>query len=283
MTDIPFIKMHGAGNDYVFIDGFHAPLPGDCSQLAVRISHRNFGVGSDGLVTIVPSDSPTADVSMRMWNADGSEGHMCGNAARCVALWMELKNRVAGQCRIQATSRVVTATTQMLNQKHACGEFSVNMGQPKVASKLENFGSLDEPASGNTDPKLQFQSVCIGNPHAVILTDTLSDHRVRHVGSTIERLPQFPGGTNVEWVRVLNASEMEVRVWERGSGETLACGSGACAAVVAAISQGRCDRSRSVKVRMPGGILRVEWLETNDVLLSGPASVSFTGSLKVHA
>lgn len=274
--------MHGAGNDYVFVDGFQASLPDSCCRLAVAVSDRNFGVGADGLVAITPPDSADADARMQMWNADGSEGTMCGNAARCVALWMELNGRVAGQCRIQTVSRIVTTITQAIDQTDASGRFCVNLGASEIGGELEFVDSVVVPELRGAVQGLKFLTVSVGNPHAVVFVDQLSDRLVRHAGAAIEKHARFAEGTNVEWVRVLSSSSIEVRVWERGSGETLACGSGACAAAVAAIDQGFCESRAKIDVRMRGGNLQVERLEAGDVLLTGPAAVSFSGNLNLR-
>lgn len=279
MTTLPFIKMHGAGNDYVFVDGFKTDVPADLSKLAIQVSDRNTGIGSDGLVLMGPPTNGDADVAMRMWNADGSEGSMCGNAARCIALWLELHNRATGRCVIETTTRIVTATTIHLDRSLRRGEFCVDLGEPEFDSaepdKLQTL--IDIVVPGWELAELPFVSVSIGNPHAVFFVEELTDRLVRNAGSVIEKHKRFPDGTNVEWVQLANQNQINVRVWERGSGETLACGSGACAAAVASIVVGKCRRDRDVEVRMPGGNLKVEWAESGNVLLSGPAAVSFVG------
>ena len=279
MSRLPFIKMHGAGNDYVFVDGFATDVPANPAQFAVKVSNRNFGIGSDGLVLMQPSTNAAADVCMNMWNADGSKGSMCGNAARCLALWMELNNRTAGRCIIETTTRLVEATTIQIDRRHQQGDFCVNLGEPQFdaadCTTLELLPDLHVAGMDVSD--LQFMSVSMGNPHAVFFVDRLSDRLVRQVGAAVEQHARFPGGTNVQWAKLTAQNELQVRVWERGSGETLACGSGACAAAVAAIAVGKCQRDREVLVNMPGGILKVKWRDTGTVQLSGPAVVSFVG------
>ncbi|MCP4784900.1 MAG: diaminopimelate epimerase [Fuerstiella sp.] len=274
MSDIAFIKMHGAGNDYVFIDGFATQVPQFPEQLARSVSDRNFGIGSDGLIVMSPADH--ADVEMQMWNSDGSEGAMCGNGARCVALWMSLQNRVSETCQIQAASRVVTATAVELNRSCNSGIFSVDMGQPAVISEQEQLPDVKLPG---TDADVAFTSVSLGNPHAVIFVDQLTDRVVRHVGSQIETHSRFPDRTNVEWVQLVSATEIDLRVWERGSGETLACGTGACAAVVAAVQRSFCTADEEISVNLPGGRLHVRIDEFGHIWLTGPAKVSFSGFL----
>lgn len=281
MSRPAFVKMHGAGNDYVFVDGFTAHLPANPECLSVQISNRHTGIGSDGLVYITPPESSAADVRMSMWNADGSEGRMCGNAARCVALWMELNGRTTGHCVIETATRLVEATTNHIDHELQRGDFCVDLGEPEFDSadgnKLEVLSDVNVP--GLQLAELRFVSVSMGNPHAVFFVDELSDRLVRHVGAAVEIHTRFPGGTNVQWVTLVGENQLQVRVWERGSGETLACGSGACAAAVAAIAVGKCRRDREVLVNMPGGDLKVEWAASGKVLLSGPAVVSFVGQM----
>ena len=284
MNDVPFIKMHGAGNDYVFVDGFESRLPDNASELAIAVSNRNFGIGSDGLVLLIPSADDSADVEMRMWNADGSEGSMCGNAVRCVALWMNVCNRLAGpdyvSCRVKTKSPVVDVSTLELDLRAKSGQFCVDHGSPDfdINGELKHETLSDVfVAGGPFLAPLRFVALSMGNPHAVFVVDEITDQLVVGVGSVVEKHVRFAGGTNVEWVRVINRQHIEVRVWERGSGETLACGSGACAAVVACVQQGLCDRGVNVLVDLPGGQLSVLWEESGSVHLTGPAQVSFTG------
>lgn len=273
---LPFVKMHGAGNDYVFVDGFVTTLPTNPSALAIEISDRNFGVGSDGLVYIHPPTDSSADVRMQMWNADGSEGSMCGNAARCVAMWMSLNDRVADTCRIETASRMVEAETDIIERRKRSAEVTVNMGVPE-------FDHPDEAAESlSMETAVELTAVSMGNPHAVLFVDNLTDELVQDIGSQIETHDRFPNGTNVEWVRVINETTLEVRVWERGSGETRACGSGACAVTAAAVARGLCSRAAEISIQLPGGTLKSRWTEDGSILLTGPAAVSFTGRFLIH-
>lgn len=281
MTSLPFIKMHGAGNDYVFVDGFDTPLPRNPHELAIQISNRHFAVGSDGLVFLKPPPDSDSDVQMRMWNADGSEGLMCGNAARCIALWMHRKKRVRKLCRIRTATGVVRATILEADRYHNVACVSVNLQPPAFRSEdASSLPDLKLPNSNNSG--LTFTGVNVGNPHAVVFVPELSDQLVHILGPQVATHPEFPAGVNVEWVSVKSPQILEVRVWERGSGETLACGSGACAAVAAAVKHGFCRRGSPVQVRLPGGILSVVWPEDSDagpaeLQLIGPATVSFLG------
>lgn len=281
MSSLPFIKMQGAGNDYVFVDGFDTPLPRNPYELAIHVSNRHFAVGSDGLVFLKPPPNSDSDVHMRMWNADGTEGLMCGNAARCIALWMYRKKRIKKVCRISTAAGVVRATILEADRNRNHGCVSVHLQPPAFrsddASSLPNLKLPDRSKTG-----LTFTGVNVGNPHAVIFVPELSDQLVQELGPQVERHPFFPTGTNVEWVVVKSPQQLIVRVWERGSGETLACGSGACAAVAAAIKSGFCERGATIEVWLPGGILSVIWPEDSttgpaSIQLIGPATVSYTG------
>lgn len=273
---IPFIKMHGAGNDYVFVDAFQTPAPAAPSDFARKVSCRHYGIGSDGLVVLSPPETDAADVHMKMWNADGSEGSMCGNAARCVALWMNLRDRNQPVCRIQTASRLVTAKTLSVSRENRRGEFEVDLGEPEFAQS----GSNDQSIILSNGETIDFISVSMGNPHAVVFVDEITDRHVLQLGPLIEEHEQFDDGTNVEWVRIASSSAIDVRVWERGSGETLACGSGACAAAVASAICGHTDRTKPIQVRLPGGTLAVNWAADGPVLLTGPAEVSFVGEFQ---
>ena len=253
---LPFIKMHGLGNDYVYIDCFQPETVKvlkkiDLPDLARRVSDRHFGVGSDGLVLILPSE--VADAKMRIFNADGSEAEMCGNAIRCVGKYL-FEN---GLChdehmQIETLAGVRALTLQVDNEK--VEQVTVNMGKPVIRPDSIQVGM---------DP-IGYTAVNMGNPHAVFFR---------------ESLPQLPENTNVEFVQVRNRHELDVRVIERGSGETLACGTGACAAAVAAIYHNLTDRT--VTVHLPGGDLLIRW-ETNlsPVFMTGSATEVFRGDFR---
>jgi len=255
MKTLPFIKMHGLGNDYIFIDCFQKATEEviaktDLPVLARRVSDRHFGIGSDGLVLILPSKE--VDAKMRIFNADGSEAEMCGNAIRCIAKYLY----ESGLCtktsmNIETLSGVRTLSLQVSNG--VVHQVTVNMGVPQIEKDI--FLCHTYPHA--------YYKVNMGNPHAVFLCDPL---------------PLIPDNTNVEFVRVRNTKEIDVHVIERGSGETLACGTGACASTVAAISQGLTERM--VTVHLPGGDLVVAWkADDQSVYLSGSATEVFRGEL----
>jgi len=258
MTTIPFIKMHGLGNDYVYIDCFQKNTADiiaktDLATLAQRVSDRHFGIGSDGLVLISPSK--IADAKMCIFNADGSEAEMCGNAIRCVAKYLY----ESALCRevhmeIETLSGIRSLSLQVAAEKVFL--VTVNMGIPKVEPCTIQDGE---------DP-IGYISVNMGNPHAVFFRDTVSNR---------------PENTNIEFVRVRNANEIDVRVIERGSGETLACGTGACASVVSAIYYGLAENN--VTVHLPGGDLQILWKGKNSpVYMTGPATEVFRGEYKYN-
>ncbi len=275
---ISFIKMHGTCNDYVFVDGFESTVPENPSAFAQQIADRHRGIGADGLILMLPPRSSGSDVLMKMWNADGSEGAMCGNGARCVALWMSLRDRVTDKCTIETKHRCVTATFASVDRSQQSGDVSIDMGVPKFD---ESFVHSEKHANvrvgGLEENAFCYTAISMGNPHAVVFRSPLTDRIVRQAGAAIERHDAFPEGTNVEWVRVVSEREIRARVWERGSGETQACGSGACAAVVASVLRGHCRRGQDVNVQMNGGELTVNWTLAGSVLLSGPAAVTFKG------
>lgn len=272
-----FTKMQGAGNDYIYINGFEA-IPPHLSSLAVKMSDRHFGVGSDGLVMIVPSK--TCDFGMRMFNADGTEAEMCGNAARCVGKYLydhgmtdktELTlETLAGVKRIYLTvahGRVTSVKVDMGEPRLLPGDLPVLLpGDRVVAQPIEVCGH-----------RFSMTCVSIGNPHAVIFLDDLQAYDLHAIGRAIEHHELFPRRTNVEFVKVLAPDVLQMRVWERGAGETLACGTGACASLVAAVLN---DRSRrAATLRLVGGDLQIEWDETsNHVFMTGDAVTVFEGT-----
>ena len=257
MGTLPFIKMHGLGNDYVFIDCFQPETAAyiakaDLPAMARYVSDRHFGVGSDGLVLIHPSKK--ADAQMRIFNADGSEAEMCGNAIRCVAKYL-YENGLCKQLQMEIATLAGIRTLALSAVDGKVLQVKVNMGIPKI--------TLDTILCG-TDP-IGYTSVNMGNPHAVFFRDSI---------------PASPADTNVEFVRVRNKKELDVRVIERGSGETLACGTGACAASVAAMYHGLTERE--VTVHLPGGDLHVVWKsDSSPVYMTGPATEVFRGELRV--
>ena len=298
-----FTKMHGAGNDYVYVDLFHEKLPLEPETLARMVSDRHFGVGSDGLVLICPSE--VADAQMRMFNSDGSESEMCGNAIRCVAKYVADRN-VSRPTQLKIMTGAGLKTLVCEYQDDAVARVRVDMGAPILKPELVPTtlrapgANPDAPASEipvatlglDFAPELGAGSelwasfmkapltcVSMGNPHCVIFVDKICDELVLGCGPKIERsLENFPRKINVQFVEVVSPSEVKMRVWERGAGETLACGTGACAVGVACALTGRTNRK--VNVRLVGGDLEIEWnAEKNTVYMTGSATETFSGTL----
>ena len=276
-----FIKMHGAGNDYVYVNCFEEPFPDDPAAVAKKVSDRHFGVGGDGLVLICPSR--VADARMRMFNADGSEAEMCGNAIRCVAKLVYERGLARKPTLAIETGRGVLS----LDLEVADGRVRrvrVDMGEPilepaQIPTTLPGnpaFGgaAADVPL-GIAGMELLVTCVSMGNPHCVSFVEALSDQWVHCVGRQIETDPHFPRRVNAEFVEIVAKDEVRMRVWERGSGETLACGTGACAVCVAGALTGR--TARRATIHLLGGDLEIEWAENNHVYKTGPAEEVFRG------
>jgi len=279
-----FAKMHGAGNDYVYIPLLPPftsdnDLPDDIPTLARRISDRHFGVGGDGLVIVLHSE--VADFRMRMFNADGSEAGMCGNASRCVGkLVYDLGLTDKQEITLETASGIKTLSLH-IGTDGTIESVTVDMGIPKtMADEIPAIGEPGKPIINHqlnaNGLQLGVTAVNMGNPHGVVFVNTLSDALVHNRGPLLENAPLWPERANIEFVRVDSPSKIEMRVWERGSGETLACGTGACAAVVAGVMRGMTDRN--VDVHLPGGVLHIEYDEkSGHVMMTGPATIVATG------
>ena len=272
-----FTKMQGAGNDYVYIDCFRQPMPADPAGLSRAISDRHFGVGSDGLILICPSDK--SDARMRMFNSDGSEAEMCGNGIRCVAKFLYDHGLARKPILAVETGRGLL-TLELEIEDGLVSQVRVDMGEPilkaaRIPTTLPGNPPLDVPLSV-AEQTLKVTCLSMGNPHCVTFVDSAPDALVLGIGPKIERHAAFPHRTNVEFVRVNGPEDVTVRVWERGSGETLACGTGACAVAVAGMLTGR--TKRRITAHLPGGDLRLFWSETDHhVYLTGPAVEVFRG------
>jgi len=272
-----FTKMHGAGNDYVYINCFEETVD-DPVILAQRVSNRNFGIGSDGLILIMPSDK--ADVRMRMFNPDGSEGEMCGNGIRCVAKYVH-DHGLVDRSKIEVeTGNGVLALDLFTGDSGLVERVSVNMGPPKLTrGELPMTGPADEQAIAVTLPLAQgeVEATCLsmGNPHCVVFVEDVENCALETIGPLIENHEFFPNRINVEFVQVVNRGEVIQRTWERGAGETLACGTGASAVTVAGVLTGRTERK--IVNHLRGGDLQMEWLEQGPVIMIGPAVEVFSG------
>jgi diaminopimelate epimerase len=268
--------MQGAGNDYVYVDCFHEPAPKDPGVLARRVADRHFGVGGDGLILIVPSS--VADARMRMFNADGSEAEMCGNGVRCVAKYVyEHGIRREKTLKIETGRGVLTLDLELSGGK--VERVRVDMGEPileaeRIPTTLPGNPVVNAalPLDGRT---LRVTCVSMGNPHCVSFVEQLSDDWVLGIGPMVECDAHFPRRVNAEFVEVISPSEVRMRVWERGSGETLACGTGACAVCVAGVLAGR--SGRKILAHLRGGDLELHWSDDRHVYMTGPAVEVFSG------
>lgn len=273
-----FTKMHGAGNDYVYVDGFQERLPADLPELARRISDRRFGVGGDGLILILPS--MRADARMQMFNLDGSEAEMCGNGIRCVAKYVydhgiARKPELRIETKAGVLSLSVTTTAGGLVDK-----VRVDMGPPILEAERIPTTLPGDPvvnaALNVAGRSFSVTSVSMGNPHCVIFVEQATDDLVLGCGPKIETDPHFPAKVNVEFVEVLSPGEVRQRTWERGSGETWACGTGASAVCVAGVLTGR--TARRIVNHLRGGDLELHWDEADrHVYMTGPAVEVFSG------
>ncbi|HNZ62118.1 MAG TPA: diaminopimelate epimerase [Paludibacteraceae bacterium] len=274
-----FTKMHGIGNDYIYINGFEEQVqnPG---ELSIRLSDRHKGVGSDGLVMILPSSK--ADFRMQMFNADGSEAEMCGNAARCIGKYVYEKG-LTNKTELTLETLAGIKTLQLfLDDDNNVVSVTVDMGNPelepsKIPTTLPGKQIVNFPVSFD-GVNYHITCVSMGNPHTVIFTQNIATLDIETIGKKIENAPIFPRRTNVEFIEIIDKGRIKMRVWERGSGETMACGTGACASVVAGVLNELV--SRKATVELLGGNLEIEWNENDDhVYLTGPAETVFEGEI----
>ncbi|ACM19759.1 diaminopimelate epimerase [Geotalea daltonii FRC-32] len=276
-----FTKMHGAGNDYVYVDCFSEQVENP-ADVAIKVSNRNFGIGSDGLILIMPSDK--AHVRMRMFNSDGSESEMCGNGIRCVAKYA-YDHGIVDKKEITAETGAGILTLQLFtNCCNKVDKVRVNMGKPRLTR-----GEI--PMSGPADARVvseplnilhtTFNITCasMGNPHCVIFVDDVDNFQVEKYGPLIENHEIFPRRTNVEFVQIISRTEVRQRTWERGAGETLACGTGASAVCVAGALNGLTDKK--ILNHLSGGDLELEWSEDGFLYMTGPAVEVFSGEIAI--
>lgn len=271
-----FTKMHGCGNDYVYINCFEEKVENP-TELAKKVSNRNFGVGSDGMILICPSDK--ADFRMDMYNADGSQSEMCGNGIRCVGKYVyDYGLTDKEEVSVETLAGIKYLKFQIENGKVKM--ITVDMGEPELIAKnvpviSENEKAIDEEII--VDGKAyKMTCVSMGNPHSVVFVNSTADFPLEEVGPKFESHERFPRRVNAEFVQVLSDEEVNMRVWERGTGETLACGTGTCATAVACILNGK--TKDEVKVHLLGGDLIIKWdKETNHIYMTGPAAVVFDG------
>ena len=276
--EVEFTKMHGAGNDYIYVNTLIYGIP-DPSAAAIKWSAQHTGIGSDGLVLIgKPSKDSGADFSMRIFNADGSEAMMCGNASRCIGKYL-FERGLTNNTNIKLETRSGIKTLQLHIRHNIVRSVTVDMLSPRfdVPEQFDNERNVVQRSFLNVKCS---KFVSMGNPHYVIFVDDISTIDVAELGSKLEYNPAFPERCNIEFAQILNRDEIRTRVWERGSGITMACGTGACATAVAAASLNLA--SRKSDIIMDGGTLHIEWDEaTNHVMMTGPAEFVFDGRIKL--
>jgi diaminopimelate epimerase len=275
-----FTKMHGIGNDYIYVNGFEEKIE-DPVSFAIFYSNRHKGIGSDGLVMILPSEN--SDFRMRMFNADGSESEMCGNASRCIGKFVYDKGLTDKKEVTLETLAGVKILKLTVDAENKVESVTVDMGEPILNGELipttfKQDRVINEPVTFSPEINYNITCVSMGNPHAVIFTSGISELDLPKVGPVIENASIFPRRTNTEFIEVLSKDRLKMRVWERGSGETLACGTGACASVVAAVLNGHTERKATVELL--GGELTIEWkADDNHVYLTGGATTVFEGTI----
>ncbi|MDO4623306.1 MAG: diaminopimelate epimerase [Eubacteriales bacterium] len=273
-----FVKMHGCGNDYVYVNCFEEKID-DPAALSIKVSDRHKGIGSDGLILVKPSDC--ADAEMDIYNADGSQAKMCGNGIRCVAKFVyDFGIAKKEQLKIDTQSGVKTLDLTIKNGK--VSTVRVNMGGAeltavKVPVIADTEQAIDAPILVD-GKEYRYTAVSMGNPHAIVFMDDVTGLQIEEIGPKFENHPAFPDRVNTEFIKVLSEDTIQMRVWERGSGETMACGTGACAAAVASILNNKVKAGVPITVKLLGGDLTIEWdRERNIVYMTGPAETAFIG------
>ena len=281
MAKLKFTKMHGTGNDYVYVNLFEETLenPG---VVSVKISDRHFGIGSDGLICIAPSQ--VADCRMIMFNADGSEGAMCGNGIRCVAKYV-YDHGIVKKDKMSVETKSGIKQLELTIEDGKAVFVKVNMGQAVLKPSLipvkaegEDFIARKIEVAGK---EYVVTCVSMGNPHCVIFMEGIDEMDLEKIGPLFENHPLFPDRINTEFVEVIDRHRLKMRVWERGSGETISCGTGTCATTVAAVLNGYCDRGKEIEVEIRGGVLYDTYLENGEVLMKGPATEVFQGEMEL--
>lgn len=277
MAKIKFTKMHGIGNDYIYINCFEQKIENP-NELAIKMSPRRFSVGADGVILICPSD--VADVKMRMFNLDGSEGKMCGNGIRCVGKYI-YDNNIAHQSVVTVETLSGIKTLEIADKCGKAETITVDMGTPeltpsKIPAVAEGNAIINQPITV-AGRQYRITAVSMGNPHAVVFCDEIDSLNLERIGPDFEHHAMFPEQVNTEFIRVINKNTLQMRVWERGSGETLACGTGACASVVAAVKNGYCKQNEEITVHLAGGDLFITYAADGRVFMRGGAEKVFDG------
>ncbi|MEM1483814.1 diaminopimelate epimerase [Oscillospiraceae bacterium PP1C4] len=282
MLKVHFTKMHGLGNDYVYVNCLEHKLKHP-NRVSEFVSDRHFGIGSDGLVLICPSDK--ADFEMRMFNADGSEGNMCGNAIRCVGKYV-YDNKLTDKTQLRIDTKSGVKTLSLAVEEDRVVFVEVDMGEALTRSRqipveTDYPDFISQPMLVHGEVYL-VTCVSMGNPHAVIFCEDVDSMDLEVIGPLFEHHEKFPERINTEFVELIDRCTLKMRVWERGSGETFACGTGACASVVAAVINAHCDLGSEVTVRLRGGELKITYLEDHTVLMKGPATHVYDGVIHIN-
>jgi diaminopimelate epimerase len=276
-----FTKMHGTGNDYVYVNCFKETVTNP-EEVSKFISDRHFGIGADGLILIMPSDK--ADFRMRMFNADGSEGMMCGNATRCIGKYV-YDNGMTDKTEISLETKSGIKYLTLFVKNGLVDTVEVDMGKAvivpsEIPMKADGDSFINKPITANGEEHY-ITAVSMGNPHAVIFTTGIDKLDLEKIGPGFENHPLFPERVNTEFCEVIDSHTLKMRVWERGSGETWACGTGTCATVVAAVLNGYCKRDEEILVHLRGGDLYIKCLSDDTVLMRGPAVKVFDGQIEI--
>ncbi|MBP3703374.1 MAG: diaminopimelate epimerase [Lachnospiraceae bacterium] len=282
-----FTKMHGTGNDYVYVNLFKEEelfkKADNSNEIAKVVSDRHFGIGSDGLILIAPSD--VADCRMIMYNADGSEGAMCGNGVRCVAKYA-YDHGIAKKETITVETKSGIKTLEMTVEDGKAVYAKVNMGKAILAPKQIPVNSEGEDfiAKPLVVDGTEYQVTCVsmGNPHCVIFTEGIDTLDLTQIGPLFENHPMFPDRINTEFVEIIDEHTIRMRVWERGSGETISCGTGTCASAVAAVLNGYCKAGEEIAVQIRGGVLYDTYMPDGTVYMRGPATEVFSGQIEIN-
>lgn len=275
-----FTKMHGIGNDYIYFNCFETEIDNP-NELSKRLSDRHFSIGGDGIVLIMPSEK--CDFRMRMFNADGSEGKMCGNATRCIGKYVYEKG-MTDKTHFTLETLGGIKTLDLTVKDGIVEEVSVDMGKAIFEAKeipviFDKNEVVSEPLTVD-GREWKITCVSMGNPHCVIFTDGIKDMPLEKIGPKFENHPMFPERINTEFVEYVDETHLKMRVWERGSGETLACGTGACATVSAAVKNGKCPADKFISVELIGGTLSVKYQSDGTVIMKGPAAFAFEGEVE---
>jgi len=279
---LKFIKMHGTGNDFIMINGFNYQI-NNFSKVAKKVCDRHFSIGGDGLIIILPPENKENDYRMKIFNSDGSEAEMCGNGIRCFAHFLkneQLTNKL--EFRIETLAGIISP--KIINTNNNKSQVKVNMGKPKFKAEEipvnvdGNLNYLKEYSLEIEEHQFNINCVSMGNPHSIIFVEEIDKYSLEKWGPLLENHSIFPEKTNVEFIKIIKEDEILMKVWERGSGITLACGTGATASVVAGIKNGLLGNK--VLVHLPGGDLIIEWFG-NNAYMTGPAETVFTGEVNI--